>query len=89
MTGFFRSLRSHHLQVLKKQQATDKLRLLIETNYWNIYKPLPGLSDIAELINHKEHIVWSAIVRLIHCGIILRGLNGELYIKAADREIHG
>lgn len=86
MIRFFKPANNKYFQTIKKQQATDKLRLLIESNYWNIYKPLPKLSDIAKLLNHKEQITLSAISRLIQCGIILQGLNGELYITATAME---
>ncbi len=88
MINFFKPMRKRHLKKLKKKQAADKLRLLIEANYWNVYKPLPKLSDIAKLLNHKEKATLFAIAKLIRCGVILQGLNGELYIRAAGGEIH-
>lgn len=89
MINFFKFLKKYYLQSINKQQATDKLRLLIETNHWNVYRPLPNLTKIAKQLNHKEHITLSAITRLIHCGVLLQGLNGELYINAAWNELYG
>jgi|SRR5690554_2841868 len=88
MIDFFWPIRKRHLNKLKKQHATDKLRFLIETNHWNIYSPLPKLPDIAKLLNHKEKATLFAIAKLIHCGLIIQGLNGELYIRATGRDTH-
>ncbi len=87
MIRFIKPGYKKYLNKIKIQQAMDKLRLLIESNYWNIYKPLPKTSDIAKLLDHKEQITLSAISGLIQCGVILQGLDGELYITATAMDV--
>lgn len=64
---------------IAKQQATDKLHLLIDSNYWSVNEPLPNAHELSELLDCDLYITTQVTYRLVDAGIIIKGQDGRLY----------
>lgn len=70
---------------IAKQQATDKLHLLIDSNYWSVNEPLPDAHELSELLDCDLDITTQVIYRLIGAGVIFKGQDGRFYSSLLTR----